>query len=193
MALYAAAGTENRLTDTAQNNDETNSETTNAENAVIKCKDGSQVTLCGSGTLVIEANGKNGIKSGAATAITAYSSRGDGFDSNGSLAISGGTVAVWTANTADNQPLDADGTITISGGTVLAAGGSSGMGMNLSASQACVTFGASGMGGFGGPGGQIPDGQFPGGDGQRPGSAENGQRPSMPGNGQPPTAPGSGS
>ena len=164
-------------------------------------------------------------------------------------------MAVWTANTADNQPLDADGTITISGGTVLAAGGSSSMGMNLSASQTCVTFGASGMGGFGssaitkgsaisiqdasgttvysgtalcnagfvffsspaltdgttytltggsstltadaqtgsissgmggmgGPGGQMPDGQFPGG---------NGQRPSMPGNEQSPTAPGSGS
>lgn len=196
--------------------------------------------------------------------ITAYSSGGDGFDSNGSLTISGGTVAVWTANTADNQPLDADGTITISGGTVLAAGGSSGMGMNLSASQACVTFGASGMGGFGGsaiakgstvtiqdadgnavysgtalcnagfvffsspaltdggtytlaggsstltadaqtgsissgmggmggPGGQMPGGQFPGGSGQRPDDAESGQRPSMPSGGQPPAAPGSGS
>lgn len=365
VVLYAAAGTENRLADTAQNNDETYSENADAENAVIKCKDGSQVTLCGSGSLVIEANGKNGIKSGATTAeegeasltirditltiaapvndainaeqllviesgtltiaagddaihcdlllnigaegtdgpaititdcyeaieaatlnilsgdiditssddclnaansdlsgyafsmnisggtITAFSSGGDGFDSNGSLTISGGTVVVWTANTADNQPLDADGTITISGGTVLAAGGSS-MGMNLSASQTCVTFGASGMGGFsssaitrgsaisiqdasgttvysgtalcnagfvffsspaltdgttytltggsstltadaqtgsissgmGGPGGQMPDGQFPGG---------NGQRPSMPGNEQSPTAPGSGS
>lgn len=63
VVLYAAAGTENRLADTAQNNDETYS-----ENAVIKCKDGSQVTLCGSGSLVIEANGKNGIKSGATTA-----------------------------------------------------------------------------------------------------------------------------
>lgn len=365
VVLYAAAGTENRLADTAQNNDETYSENADAENAVIKCKDGSQVTLCGSGSLVIEANGKNGIKSGATTAeegeasltirditltiaapvndainaeqllviesgtltiaagddaihcdlllnigaegtdgpaititdcyeaieaatlnilsgdiditssddclnaansdlsgyafsmnisggtITAFSSGGDGFDSNGSLTISGGTVVVWTANTADNQPLDADGTITISGGTVLAAGGSS-MGMNLSASQTCVTFGASGMGGFsssaitkgsaisiqdasgttvysgtalcnagfvffsspaltdgttytltggsstltadaqtgsissgmGGPGGQMPDGQFPGG---------NGQRPSMPGNEQSPAAPGSGS
>ena len=368
VVLYAAAGTENRLADTAQNNGETYSENTDAENAVIKCKDGSQVMLCGSGSLVIEANGKNGIKSGATTAeegeasltirditltiaapvndainaeqllviesgtltiaagddaihcdlllnigaegtdgpaititdcyeaieaatlnilsgdiditssddclnaansdlsgyafsmnisggtITAFSSGGDGFDSNGSLTISGGAVVVWTANTADNQPLDADGTITISGGTVLAAGGSS-MGMNLSASQTCVTFGASGMGGFGssaitkgsaisiqdasgttvysgtalcnagfvffsspaltdgttytltggsstltvdaqtgsissgmggmgGPGGQMPDGQFPGG---------NGQRPSMPGNGQSPAAPGSGS
>lgn len=263
VVLYAA-GTENRLADTAQNNDETYSENTDAENAVIKCKDDSQVALCGSGALVIEANGKNGIKSGASTAgegeasltirdvaltisapvndainaeqllniesgsltvsagddaihcdlllnigasgadgpaitisdcyeaieaatlnilsgdiditssddclnaansdlsgyafsmnisggtITACSSGGDGLDSNGSLTISGGTVAVWTANTADNQPLDADGTITISGGTVLAAGGSSGMGMDLSVSQPCVTFSTSGgMGGFG--------------------------------------------
>lgn len=58
-------------------------------------------------------------------------------------------MAVWTANAADNSPLDADGTVTISGGTVLAAGGSGGMGMNLSAQQPCVTFGSTGgmMGG----------------------------------------------
>ena len=80
--------------------------------------------------------------------ITACSSSGDGFDSNGDLTISGGTIVVWTANTADNQPLDADGTITVSGGTVLAAGGSNGMGMNLTATQPCLTFGSSGgMGG----------------------------------------------
>ena len=80
--------------------------------------------------------------------ITACSSSGDGFDSNGDLTISGGTVVIWTANTADNQPLDADGTITVSGGTVLAAGGSNGMGMNLTAAQPCLTFGSSGgMGG----------------------------------------------
>ena len=80
--------------------------------------------------------------------IVAYSASGDGFDSNGDLTITGGSVTVWTANTADNQPLDADGTITVSGGTVLAAGGSNGMGMNLTATQPCVTFGSSGgMGG----------------------------------------------
>lgn len=38
-----------------------------AENAVIKCKDGSQVVLCGTGELILRANGKNGIKSGAST------------------------------------------------------------------------------------------------------------------------------
>ena len=47
----------------------TNDASTNsaAENAVIKCKDGSQVVLCGTGELILRANGKNGIKSGAST------------------------------------------------------------------------------------------------------------------------------
>lgn len=262
VTIVAAEGATNTLADSERNNDETCADNENAENAVIKCKDGSCVTICGFGTLNITANGKNGIKSGAATDgegtasltiqdvklniaapvndainaeqllniesgtlnisaaddaihsdyelnigadgaagptitvtdcyeaieaatlnirsgniditstddclnaansdltnydfsmtisggnIQAYSSSGDGFDSNGSLTLSGGTVVVWTANTADNQPLDADGTITISGGTVLAAGGSAGMGTNLSALQPCVIFGAnSGMGG----------------------------------------------
>ena len=270
VTIVAAANTENALTDTENNNADTGGE--EAENAVIKCKDGSTVTLCGTGTLNVIANGKNGIKSGASTesegdasltireltlnitapvndavnaeaalnvesgtltiaagddalhcdnamnigaestagpsitittcceglegaavniysgdvsiaatddcinaanpslsgysdtlnisggTIVAYTTSGDGFDSNGDITISGGTVAVWTANAADNSPLDADGTVTISGGTVLAAGGSSGMGMNLSAQQPCVTFGSTSgmMGGKGsGMGGQM--------------------------------------
>lgn len=252
VTIEAAENSENTLSDTENNNDENGN--TNAENAVIKCKDGSNVTLCGSGTLNIQANGKNGIKSGASTdtegkasltiqdltlnieasvndavnaenelnvlsgtltissgddalhsdmtlnigkdgsdgpaititdcneglegatvnvysgdidivstddcinganadltdyayeiniyggTITAYSSEGDGFDSNGDLTISGGNVSVWTANAADNEPLDADGSVTVSGGTVLAAGGSSGMGINLEANQPCVVY-----------------------------------------------------
>ena len=254
VTIYAAPGSANVLTDSERNNDESYPDNTEAENAVIKCKDGSRVVLCGTGSLTVNANGRNGIKSGASTAeegeasltireltltidapvndavnaeqllaiesgtvtisagddalhsdlalnigasgtegpvivinacyegiegatlnicsgditinatddclnaangdlsgydfamsisggtITAYTSGGDGFDSNGGLTISGGSVAVWTASTADNQPLDADGTISITGGTVLAAGGSSGMGMKLSAEQPCVTF-----------------------------------------------------
>ena len=84
--------------------------------------------------------------------ITACSSSGDGFDSNGTLTISGGTVIVWTVSTADNHPLDADGEISITGGTVLAAGGSAGVGMNLSAGQPYVIFGSSAAGGFDRPG-----------------------------------------
>ena len=280
VTIVAAAGTENTLTDTEANNTDNGGE--DAENAVIKCKDGSNVTLCGTGTLNVVANGKNGIKSGASTeddgeasltireltlnitapvndavnaeaalnvesgtltiaagddalhcdytlnigaentqgpnitittcneglegatvniysgdvsieasddcinaanpslsgynyeinisggTVVAYTTTGDGFDSNGNMTISGGTVAVWTANAADNSPLDADGTVTISGGTVLAAGGSGGMGMNLSAQQPCVMFGSTGgmMGGRMGGQMQPPDMQnF---DGQKP-------------------------
>lgn len=267
VTIVAASGTTNTLTDSDQNNDDSYPNNENAENAVLKCKDGSNVTICGSGTLNIVANGKNGIKSGATTAeegdasltirnvtlnitapvndainaeqqldiesgtltisagddaihcdyvmnvgaagtsgpaititecyegleaatlniysggiditasddclnaansdlsgyafsmnisggtINAYTSSGDGFDSNGDLTISGGTVVVWTANTADNQPLDADGTITVSGGTILAAGGSAGMGMTVSATQPYVTFGSTGGMGRGPMGG----------------------------------------
>lgn len=304
VTIQAAAGSDNTLTDSEQNNDESYPDNADAENAVIKCKDGSQVTICGTGTLNINANGKNGVKSGATTqaegeasltireaalnitapvndavnaeqllniesgtltisaeddaihsdlylnigaegadgptidiqksnegieaaelniysgdisilssddclnaansdlsgydfsltisggTIDAYTSGGDGFDSNGSLTISGGNVAVWTASTADNQPLDADGTVTVSGGTVLAAGGSGGMGMRLTADQPYVTFGSAGrMGG----GGRRPDGMEPpqGMEGmeppegmERPDGAD-GQRPGLPDGQQP--------
>ena len=79
--------------------------------------------------------------------IVAYTTAGDGFDSNGSLTISGGNVTVWSGGNADNQPLDADGTIAITGG-------SAGMGMNLSTTQAYVTFGSAGISGTGNMGGQ---------------------------------------
>ena len=65
VTIVAGANTENTLADTENNNEETGN--TDAENAVIKCKDGSQVILCGTGSLTIQANAKNGIKSGATT------------------------------------------------------------------------------------------------------------------------------
>ena len=67
VTIIAASGTVNTLTDSELNNDETHPENENAENAVIKCKDGSKVTLAGSGTLNVVSNGKNAIKSGATT------------------------------------------------------------------------------------------------------------------------------
>ena len=67
VTILASAGTTNSLSDTEQNNDDNYPDNENAENAVIKCKDGSLVTLCGDGELTVTANGKNGIKSGATT------------------------------------------------------------------------------------------------------------------------------
>lgn len=65
VTIEAAAETVNTLSDTEANND--GSEDSNTENAVIKCKDGSQVVLCGTGELILQANGRNGIKSCAST------------------------------------------------------------------------------------------------------------------------------
>lgn len=67
VTIVAQDGTTNTLSDTETNNGDSYPDNTNAENAVIKCKDGAQVTLCGSGSLTVNANGKNGINSGAAT------------------------------------------------------------------------------------------------------------------------------
>ena len=96
---------------------------------------------------------------------------------------------MWTASTADDQPLDADGTLTLSGGTVLAAGGSSGMGLRITATQPYVTFGASAMGGAPMGGGDLTppaapaEGKAPALEGTRPsasfpeGGPEKGERP----------------
>ena len=67
VTILVADGSVNSLSDSEKNNDDEYADNENAENAVIKCKDGSQVTICGTGTLNITANGKNGIKSGATT------------------------------------------------------------------------------------------------------------------------------
>ena len=67
VTILVSDGTTSSLSDAEQNNDDSYPENENAENAVIKCKDGSVVTLCGDGELSVTANGKNGIKSGATT------------------------------------------------------------------------------------------------------------------------------
>lgn len=64
VTLAVADGTENTLTDSEANNPDNEADNENAEKAVIKCKDGSKVLLCGGGALTVNALGKNGIKSG---------------------------------------------------------------------------------------------------------------------------------
>jgi len=68
VSIVAAAGTTNNLSDDKYNNDDyyTDEEAyPDIENAVIKCKDGSNVTICGTGTINVTAYGKNGVKGGA--------------------------------------------------------------------------------------------------------------------------------
>ena len=235
VVIVAADGTENVLTDAAANNDESNSGNENAENAVIKCKDGSAVTLCGAGTLTLNAYGKNGIKSGATTAeegeasltireltLNINASVNDAINAEQYLAVESGTLNLATAdvalhcdlimdigaegtdgptiaiaeacegieaaalsirsgdisivctddclNAANSDLANYDFAINISGGTIVAyttagdgfdsngsltiSGGSAGMGMNLSTTQAYVTFGSAGISGTGNMGGQ---------------------------------------
>ena len=107
VTIVAQDGTTNTLSDTETNNGDSYPDNTNAENAVIKCKDGSQVTLCGSGSLTVNANGKNGIKSGATTdeegeawlvirdlALTISAPVNDAINAEASLSILSGDLTI---------------------------------------------------------------------------------------------------
>ena len=143
VTILAAGGTENSLTDATQNNDDTAPENANAENAVLKCKAGSQVVLGGSGTLTVTSHGKHGIFSGSATdeqdasltvrALTLQikTEIGDAIHAGQTLTIESGNLTL----TATDDALHSDGALTITGGTVLAAGGSGSMGMQLTTEQ----------------------------------------------------------
>ena len=92
------------LADGEQNNDENYPDNQNAENAVIKCKDGSQVVLCGTGSLTVTAKGKNGIKSGA-----------DSEDGEASLTIQDLTL---TVDAPVNDAINAEALLDIPSGSL---------------------------------------------------------------------------
>ena len=104
VTIMAAEGSDNTLADTEDNNDETNPSNSNAENAVLKCKDGARVLLCGTGTLNIAASGKNGIKAGASDAELGEASL---------------TITELALNvTAPNDGVKADSILTITSGRI---------------------------------------------------------------------------
>ncbi len=107
VTIVAGANTENTLADTENNNEETGN--TDAENAVIKCKDGSQVILCGTGSLTIQANAKNGIHSGATTQE----------EGEASLTIRELTLNIGAANDAVN----AEATLNVESGNLSISAG----------------------------------------------------------------------
>ncbi len=124
VTILAAAGTENSLADAPENNSDEYPENEAAENAVIKCKDGSQVTLCGSGSLSITASGKNGIKSGASTteegeaalyiqdlALTISAPVNDAVNAEAYLSIASGTLTI----SAGDDAIHCDYTLEIGG------------------------------------------------------------------------------
>jgi len=110
VTVVVAAGTVNTLTDSVYNNDETYTENAEAENAVLKCKDGSQVVITGTGTLNIVSNGKNAIKSGTTDSETDAANPRDAF-----LTIAGPTLNI-TANV--NDAINAEQELNILAGTL---------------------------------------------------------------------------
>ena len=193
-------------------NDETYTENTNAENAVVKCKDGSQVTVCGTGTLNIESSyeGIEGaevnIYSGDitinSTDDTINAANSDLTDYSFSINIMGGRIYAYTS---EGDGIDSNGALNISGGTVevwsantadnqpLDADGT----ININGGTVLAGGGSSGMSasvsngqpyiviGSGAMGGGQP-GQAPEQPGQAP--EQPGQAPGQPG--QPPEQPG---
>ncbi|MCR5693517.1 MAG: carbohydrate-binding domain-containing protein [Clostridia bacterium] len=122
VTIVAAAGSVNDLADDMYNNDDIYTDEElypDIENAVIKCKDGSNVTICGTGTINITANGKNGIKGG----YDLYEEDDDGnvtdtLISTASLTIKEVTLNI-TANVNDGLKSDKElnilsGNITVS-------------------------------------------------------------------------------
>ncbi|MCD8021720.1 MAG: carbohydrate-binding domain-containing protein [Lachnospiraceae bacterium] len=122
--IYAVVGTVNTLTDNAYNNDETYTSNAAAENAVLKFKDGSDVTIAGSGTINLYGNGKNGIKANNNLTIRNVtlniSALNNGISSENTINITSGTISITTTE-GDGIKACADdsatGSITISGGT----------------------------------------------------------------------------
>ena len=110
VTIVAAGGTTNTLTDSSQNNDDNYPDNEDAENAVIKCKDGSDVTICGSGKLNINAKGKNGIKSGATT------------DEEGDASLTIRNVAL-TIDAPVNDAINAEQQLDIESGTLTISAG----------------------------------------------------------------------
>ena len=97
VTIVAAAGSVNNLADDQYNNDDVYTDETlypDIENAVIKCKDGSNVTIGGTGTINVNAYGKNGVKGGA----DLYEEDADGNNTDTLLSTASLTIKDVTLN-----------------------------------------------------------------------------------------------
>ena len=124
--LIALKGTVNTFTDSTNNNDETNPSNLAAENAVIKCKAASNVTIGGEGTFKVKANAKNGIKANHLLTVTDsvtlnIEAVDDGISGENTVNILSGYVTI-KAKEGDGIQCGADdaptGTVNLCGGTV---------------------------------------------------------------------------
>ena len=119
VSIIAAAGTLNALADDCYNNDDVYTDETlypNIENAVIKCKDGSNVTIGGTGAINVTANGKNGVKGGG----DLYEEDADGNATDTLLSSASLTIENVTLNIIcnANDGLKSDKELNLLSGTV---------------------------------------------------------------------------
>ena len=127
--ITIADGTTNTLTDAAYNNDDLYTDNTAAENAVIKVKSGSTAIFNGSGTLIVNSYGKNGIKGGDGSILVfdgpmlnVTTTVNDGISCDNHILFKSGTYTLTTADDAIVAALDEEDTassaaLTIQGGT----------------------------------------------------------------------------
>ena len=119
VTIVAKEGTVTNLADDQYNNDDIYTDTElypDIENAVIKCKDGSDVTICGTGTININAYGKNGIKGG----YDLYEEDDEGNLTDNLLKTSSLTIKDVTLNvkSAVNDGIKSDKELNILSGTI---------------------------------------------------------------------------
>ena len=124
VTVHAVKGTVNKLSDSVYNNDDVYTDNAVAEKAVIKAKAGTNLVICGEGTLNIDANGKNGIKASTSLTINDVTLNIDALDNGisgeNTVAINSGIFKIRSAegdgikSCADDTPT---GDITINGGT----------------------------------------------------------------------------
>ena len=124
--VHVVAGTENTLSDAAANDGDANPNNLMAENAVMKFKGGSNVTLTGDGTLTLNSNAKNGIKANELLTIEGngilnVNAKDDGISGENTITVNSGTVNI-TSQEGDGIKCGADdtadGDIVIDGGTI---------------------------------------------------------------------------
>ena len=119
VTIVAKAGTTSTLTDDKYNNDDVYTDTElypDIENAVIKCKDGSDVTIAGTGTINVNSYGKNGIKGG----YDLYEEDDDGNVTDTLLSTASLTVKEVTLNVsaAVNDGIKSDKELNILSGNI---------------------------------------------------------------------------
>lgn len=124
--LIAVKDTVNTLTDNALNNETNNPSNLAAENAVIKCKAASTVSVGGEGTLNIKGNAKNGIKANNVLTIDGsvklnIDAMDDGISGENILTVNGGYITI-KAKGGDGIKCGADdlaaGTVNIFDGSL---------------------------------------------------------------------------